>query len=1366
MRIRRPVPTTWHPSSFAASGVYVVLLLAAIFEQFGKTTNDTKTPLIESPDRFLQGAVSLWNQQLSLGELQNQAYGYLFPQGPFYLLAQALQVPPWVSERIWSWLILVVGCEGGRRVAQAMGMSPWAAWVAGMAYGLNPRVIAQVAVRSGEILPGAVLPWVLLPIVLTLTGRLGPRRAALFSVAAFMFSGAVNGTATSAPLPLVLVLVLWGIRRGQARWSLLGWWAAILLVTSVWWAASLLRLNSYSPPFFDYVEDARITTGTTGYSSSLRGASNWVNYIYTGSFPTWPAGAELSYAPWLVLASGTLAAVGVIGLVTWRSVWRPPLVVAAVFGMACLTVGHAYLGGSPLSSTVQNLLDGVLALLRNVHKVDPVLRLPIALGVGAAFSGLALRMPAAHEAGARRRRAGVGVVGAAVVALTLSMAQPAIALNLRTPGWDEVPSYWHQAADYLEEAPGDGRAWVIPGSGFGVQTWGWTMDEPMSAVASTPWVTRSQVPLVPPQTIRVMSRLEEFLASGAGSPNLGEMLARLGISHVVVRHDLDPTLTEATSISLVSIAMARSEGVTREAAFGVQDFGPAIEIYSVDTDPAGSFALQSQADAVTVAGASSDVIDAVGQGLVAAGQAAIVRGDDGWDRPAEVVGDAYRRRERNFGRVHDAEGPTLAPSEPLHDDRIVRDYPANPGSEPVTARYTGVARVLASSSQGYTDGLGQVRPETAPFAAVDADPMSGWRTGYFVDPVGEWLEIRFADDRDLGEITLTSAISSGILEEVKSWVVQAGDVTRKVTVDPFTGQAEVDLDGVRGDRLRLTVAAVRDVRQGAPVSLLDVDLPGPPATRTLVVPDVEASDDVSYVFTARPEVRTCITTLIAPDCNYDRGRLSEESLGLDRTFTVPRDGSWSLEGTVVARARPETSQLLDPFLGEVTSAIHASSTLASDPTVAVRLAYDGNGATSWLADPYDPQPTISVDFAKPTKVSRLGVGQPARPAVTPTEAVIRAGDEVRLVELGDFGAFEPLRTRHLEITFSNPTRGVSPIGISELYLGPKPVTVPFDGATATGAVCGFGPQVDVDGRRYSTRVSGFMGNVVSAGPLQMSLCDPDDPGADVDIELAGGEHHLKVVSTQQFQPVLVTLRGSDRVEAGSAPQRSMEILHDEPSVQRVRVGPGAASLLATTRNFNPGWVATMDGAELPVQRVDGWAQGWRVPEGDGGVIEVRYAPEASYVTVLVGGFAVSMAVLLLAVGLLVVTRLGPGRASEDRREIAGARRRGVRRRRTARQVGLFLAPALAVAAAGALGGVPAAVGLTLAGVLVRLGWERAPVWVAAALMVAGPAALALYLQLEEPAPQPFADILTGTGFVLAVASALPWRARTRQELAR
>ena len=166
----------WKPRLSAVHGasllVYGVLLLFALLEQFGETTNDTKTPLIERPLAFLQSAGTLWNPQMNFGELQNQAYGYLFPQGPFFVVLDAVHVAPWVTERLWSVLVLVIGCEGARLVARAIGLDVWPAWVAGMAFGLNARVISQVGVRSAEVLPTAVLPWVVLPIVLALTGRL------------------------------------------------------------------------------------------------------------------------------------------------------------------------------------------------------------------------------------------------------------------------------------------------------------------------------------------------------------------------------------------------------------------------------------------------------------------------------------------------------------------------------------------------------------------------------------------------------------------------------------------------------------------------------------------------------------------------------------------------------------------------------------------------------------------------------------------------------------------------------------------------------------------------------------------------------------------------------------------------------------------------------------------------------------------------------------------------------------------------------------------------------------------------------------------------------------------------------------------
>ncbi len=202
-----------------------------------------------------------------------------------------------------------------------------------------------------------------------------------------------------------------------------------------------------------------------------------------------------------------------------------------------------------------------------------------------------------------------------------------------------------------------------------------------------------------------------------------------------------------------------------------------------------------------------------------------------------------------------------------------------------------------------------------------------------------------------------------------------------------------------------------------------------------MVPRVAVSNEPSFVFTAQPETRACISTLLGPDCDPGRKAASEESTGIDRTFHVDHAVTWQLSGTAVARSTPGTVSLLDPQGGGVI--VHASSQWLSDPAVSARLAYDGATTTSWIADPRDAAPVLTVDFATPQRIDRLGVGAPAPPAVAPTSAVIRTAEgATRRVQLGEYGQFPPLRTKHLTITFANPTRGTAPIGVSEIYLPP------------------------------------------------------------------------------------------------------------------------------------------------------------------------------------------------------------------------------------------------------------------------------------------------------------------------------------------
>ncbi|WP_036516648.1 alpha-(1-_3)-arabinofuranosyltransferase domain-containing protein [Nocardioides sp. J54] len=1351
--------------------VYAAISLLVFTEKWGQSTSDTRFELTEVPGPHLQGTLALWNPEVSLGEMQNQAYGYLFPHGSFFWLAELVGMPGWGSQRLWSILILLLACEGVRRLARALGIGSVGAAVAGLAYGLTPRHVTEIGTRSAEILPGAVLPWAVLPIVLATQGRLRPREAAVLSAAAFACSGGVNGTATAAPAALLAIIVGWAVLTRRLTWHFGVGWLALVGAVSAWWILSLLRLGAYSPPFYDFVEDARATTGTSGFAAVLRGASNWVGYISVGGRRWWPAGYDLAYEPWLVLGTGVVAIVAFIGLLRMQGPWRTPLLLAAGFGLTCQVIAHTGTLDSPVGQALRDLLDGPLAPLRNVPKVDPVLRVPIAIGLGSIVAEM-VRHLTTRERGRSRtlRKVGAGGLALALAGGLVAMVQPIATADTRTPGWEKLPDYWHDAAEFLEEysaqTPGAGATWVIPGSGFGIQQWGWTMEEPMEAVARSPWITRSQVPLTPPETIRLFSMMETFLETGSGSPYLRHLLNRLGIDAVLVRHDLDPSVSQATSASLVGVALGRSPGLESIATFGQLEFGPAIEIFSVQ--PAvgaqtgtGGYDVRDVDDAVTVAGSVEAAVAAVGHGLVGPAQAMILAGEPGWDRDAQVVGDAYRKRERAFGRIQDAESAVMAEDEPYRGDRVVPNYPGAAGAEPVVAEYEGIAGVDASSSRSWTSSLGAVHAENSPWAAFDGDETTFWRTSPFTDAVGQWVEVDLGTERRVGEVHLAQPLAEGI-DQVARWRVTAGSASEEVEVDPFTGAGSVVLD-VRADRVRVQ-ALDAPSRQSA-IGLAEVTIDGVTPRRTLVLPEVATDGPPDVLLSASPETRSCVLTLLGPDCDRYRARAAEETTGIDRTFTLEEGGEFTVRGLAVARSRPATVELLQPLGG---TKVTGSSWLGVDPAVSPRMAHDGNPATSWVADPRDPEPTLTVDLGEVRTLRRIVVDPPAGVAVRPDRAEIRAttadGEEVRTADLRGYGGFEPLRARRLTITFSRSveTVGGAPLGVGEVRLGGARVAATLDGGGPTGAVCGFGPPLVVDGRTVPTRVVGMIGDVVAAGQLAVQPCD-EDGGP---LRLEAGEHRVEVRSTEQFQPVALTL---DSVDAGADPDRGpsrsreTDLISVSDTRVRLEVGPGEDAVLSSPHNVNLGWVATVDGRELERITVDGWAQGWLVPEDVAGEVELVYEPQRGYIIVLVAGLVLLGAVLLLALAILVagavrrrrapVAPVPPARQPDQPDQPEGPERAGHRRGPGRAR---WLRPAAAVLAGGVLawlvGGPVVGVAGALGVLLAR--WPRVVQAVAGAVLLGALVAFVVVLT-DGPDLAPRAvDLATGAAIALGLAAAL------------
>ncbi|GAA3162060.1 alpha-(1-_3)-arabinofuranosyltransferase [Blastococcus jejuensis] len=1232
------------PAAYRArlAAVCLGFLALTLVQAPGRVVADTKLDLTVDPWGFLGRALQMWEPLGFAGQVQNQAYGYLFPMGPFFGLGQSAGLPAWVVQRLWMALILCVAFLGFVALARRLGIGTPGTWLlGGVAYALAPRMLTGLGAVSIEVWPMAVAPWVLVPLV-TGARRGSPRRAAALSGLAVLCIGGVNAVATAAVLPLA---GLWLLTRpaGPRRRRLIGWWTASVALATAWWAGPLLLLGRYSPPFLDHIESAATTTAETELVQALRGTSHWVAFLGTPTGPKWPAGWALAYETLPVLATVVLAAAGLGALALRGLPHRRWLVLGLLAGLGLVTAGHVATVEGLLADPVNAALDGVLAPLRNVHKFDPVLRIPLTLALTHLAALLVRRARDARPLTQGSARAG----GAVLAVALLAGVAPAAGQLLPPNSYEAVPGYWQEAADWLAGTEPDGRALLLPASAFGTYAWGSTGDEPMQAMASSPWEVRNAVPFTPTGHVRMLDAVEEQLSQGAGSAGLTRFLARSGISHVVVRNDLDAGVAGATRPLLVHRALQDSPGLTRVATFGpvfpaatsLFDVAldsyltpqlPAVEIFAVE-DVAPRAWTSPLADAVTVAGGPDGVLALEERGLLT-GRPALLAGDDEPQATA-MVSDALVRRERTVGRISGAESAGLTADAPLTLDVPARDYllDAQDAAESVV-RFDG-GSVTASSSGADADNVVAIRPDQQPFAALDGDASTAWRPATRPgDRSAPWWQV-----------------DSDAVLEVRSIAVvpAAGDEPVRVRVRTDAGERTAVLRGWGGPQaVALPSGPTRTVRltldPGSTAGLAEVRVPGLELRRSVVAPAMPGSVEAYAFDAANPAGSGCVADENgSPRCGSALVTGAEEATGLDRTFTVGVPGRYDLAVTAVPRPGPALDRLLATTAGpeSVTGLrVTASSAAVPDPRAGAQAAVDRDAATTWTAAADDPSPSLTMRWPGLQVLDTVRVmTSPGAAASVPRAVRLHAGwlEQTLVLDEEGIATFPPIVTDELTVSFPFPaefssfdpwTRAFSTlgVGVTELVV---PGAVPLDPFAAVDLPCGEGPVVTVDGEARGTRLRTTVGELRALRPVPVELCGGTSTGV-----LAAGEHRLVVAATDAFAVDAATLERS--TGAGGAGRREAAGISRWDAEHRV-VEVGARSepaLLVVPENANAGWVATLDGAVLEPRTVDGWQQGYVVPAGAAGAVHLDFAPGTAYRWALLAGL---VAVLVL-VGLAVL----------------------------------------------------------------------------------------------------------------------------------
>ena len=802
-RPRRDLLTVVIPALLA----YVPLLLTSP----GVVGADTKTYLYLDPGKLLADAPYVWDAQIGMGTVTHQNIGYLFPMGPFYWLLDAVGLPDWVAQRLWLASVLFAAGMGVRFLARTVGWGRDRALrggllVAVLAYMLSPYFLAYAARISVILLPWAALPW-----LIALTAR-AVRRGGWRDPAWFAFVVLVVGGINATALLLVgLGPALWLVHavvfEREATWREALAAAArigtLTVVTSLWWIAGLWAEGRYGLPVTRYTETYRTVAEVSNAPEVLRGLGYWFFYGNDKLGPWIEPSIDYTQRVPLLALSYALPTAALAGaaLLRWRH--RAFFLALLVVGALAAIGAHPWDGPSVLGGLFKAFTRTDAGLsLRSTPRAVPLVVLATSVLAGSSVAALGRRIP----------RAAVPTAALACVLIVVNLPPlwrgGLVADNLQRD--EDLPSYWPEAAAWLDQR-GDGtRVLEVPGSDFASYRWGNTVDPITPGLIERPYVARELFQWGSPQSADLLNAFDRRLHEETMDPEAIATVARLlGVGDVVARNDLQYERFRVARPRQLWDLLRATPGL--EAPIGFGDVVPNVagpEQTMVDEvelgtpvdlawpPPVGVFPVEDPLPIVRTHVAEHPVLAAAdGDGVVDAAAAGVLDADQAlfssawfaedpvgfatvYDQGADlVVTDTNRRRAHRWGSLRETTGYTeRAGEEPGEYDPSDQRLEVFPAADDDHATVTelrvrddpGITTGATVTASGYGNPI-TFTPDDRPVLALDGDPVTAWRVGAIDEARGESITIELDEPVTTDEINLLQPIT---LERTR-WITEA-----------------------------------------------------------------------------------------------------------------------------------------------------------------------------------------------------------------------------------------------------------------------------------------------------------------------------------------------------------------------------------------------------------------------------------------------------------------------------------------------------------------------------------------------------------------------------------------------------------------
>ena len=1050
-RTRRRLAAAWSAHLVLAAVAYIPLLRTAP----GMVEDDSKQYLYTDPARFMSQVVSMWNPDVSMGTVTHQYIGYLLPMGPYYALMEALGVPTWVAQRLWTGSLLFFAGAGVlfllRTLAPAASrpeagsldtrtVGGVGAMVAAFTYMLSPYILQNEARQSALLLPWVGLPW-MVGLTARALRRGGWRHCALFALVV-----ALVGSTNAVALILVGVgpalWVVWELAAGRVRWGRAVSTAlkigALSAAVSLWWASGLAVEGAYGMNILKYTESIPTVARTSLASETLRGLGYWFFYGVDKMGLYMPMSGPYLTSLWLVAVSFAVPAAAFLGAFVLRWRQRAYFIALVVVGTILSVGAHPLSNPSPLGTLVKKAATGstVGLALRSTNRATPLVVLGTAVLLGAGVAALLRRW---KIAGMLAAVAATGLVAADLPALWTGQF---VAANLSRP--EQIPSYWSQTAKYLDAQAGAASTRVLlePGIDFSTYRWGTTLEPVLPGLMTRPEVDRGLVPYGSAGSANLLDTFDDNIQDLTFNPSAVAPLLRLmSAGDLVVQSDLayehyNTPRPRALGQKLDPLP----PGLADPVGFGSPRVtaAPSVKYPLIDEtelglphgaaypQPVTVFAVPGARSILRSEGASRPMLlDGDGAGLVAAagaglldGQATVFYSPSFTTKPAAlqrqlaagadlVVTDTNRNQAQQFGTVGDNFGYT----EPAGEKPLVPDtrdarlplFPTSAGdTDETVAEQLGVASVQASN---YGNPITYV-PEDRPDQALDGNLRTTWTVASFDNPVRQYLQVALNHPRTTNEVNLVQPLYG----PRNRWITRVTlrfDGGRPVTVKlgpssrTAAGQT-VSFPTRTFTTLKITIDATNtgleksyDGKSG--VGFAEVRLPGQQVDEVLRMPEdllrQAGTTSASHRLTI---VMTRQTAAAVPPA-------TDPEIDIARTFTLPTARTFSVSGTAELSALVP-DDVLDTLLGTTVpgiTAAYSSGRLPGDVSDRTSATLDGSLDTVWSPG-LGPQAGswLEYDLVHPITFDHLSMAVVAdgRHSI-PTSITVSAGGQSRTVAL-------------------------------------------------------------------------------------------------------------------------------------------------------------------------------------------------------------------------------------------------------------------------------------------------------------------------------------------------------------------------------